>query len=81
MGPYEIHRETQGGSYRLKELNGVHLENAIATYRLILYITRQRLSQWHRMMDKRRLLQRRPGRRRLQAPREAAKDDTETEPI
>ena len=32
MGPYEIHRETQGGSYRLKELNGVHLENAIAAY-------------------------------------------------
>jgi hypothetical protein len=57
MGPYEIERETQGGSYLLKELNGVPLHRAIAAYRLIPYVSRQHLDRWYCIMEKRRLFQ------------------------
>ena len=59
MGPYEVERETQGGSYLLKELNGVPLDRAIAAYRLIPYIKRHQLDHWYRVMERRQFLQER----------------------
>ena len=64
MGPYEVARETQGGSYELKELNGVPLARAIAAYRLIPYVARQQLNQWYRIMAKKKFIQEQIGRGR-----------------
>ena len=59
MGPYEVERETQGGSYLLKELNGVPLDRAIAAYRLIPYVKRHQLDHWYQVMERRQFLQER----------------------
>jgi hypothetical protein len=63
MGPYEVERETRGGSYQLKELNGVPLGRAIAAYRLIPYVARERLNHWYRTMEKSRVLAKPTGNR------------------
>ena len=45
MGPYEVERRTQGGSYILKELDGTILRHHVAAYRLIPYVCRQELNE------------------------------------
>lgn len=40
LGPYEIDRQTQGGSYVLKEMDGTILRQGIAAFRLYPYIDR-----------------------------------------
>ena len=64
MGPYEVDEETRGGSYRLKELNGVPLGRAVAAYRLIPYVARDQLNHWYRVMEQGRMLRNRPRPRR-----------------
>ena len=41
MGPYQIIRQTQGGSYILAEMDGSLLKHHVAAYRLIPYTQRQ----------------------------------------
>jgi hypothetical protein len=43
MGPYQVDRKTQGGSYVLKEMNGNTLRHTVAAFRLIPYIQRKDL--------------------------------------
>jgi len=40
LGPYEIDRQTKGGSYVLKEMNGTILRQGVAAFRLYPYIHR-----------------------------------------
>lgn len=40
IGPYEVVRRHKGGSYVLKELNGSILQQGIAGFRLLLYVSR-----------------------------------------
>ncbi|SJL17472.1 uncharacterized protein ARMOST_21023 [Armillaria ostoyae] len=40
LGPYEVERRTQGGSYKLKELDGTLLRKNVAAFRLYPYISR-----------------------------------------
>lgn len=44
MGPYEVIRRTQGGSYVLKEMNGNMLRHTTAAFRLIPYVQRKELN-------------------------------------
>ena len=37
FGPYQIHRQTQGGSYVLQELDGTFLRKGYAAFRLLPY--------------------------------------------
>jgi hypothetical protein len=46
MGPYQIIRQTQGGSYILAEMNGNLLKHHVAAFRLIPYIQREDLDPW-----------------------------------
>ena len=41
LGPYEVHKETKGGNYKLKELDGTFLRYTYAAFRLLPYITRR----------------------------------------
>ena len=43
MGPYEVVRQTKGGSYVLAELSGAPLRSSVAAFRLIPYIERKNL--------------------------------------
>ena len=43
MGPYQVIRRTQGGSYVLEEMNGNILRHSTAAFRLIPYIKREEL--------------------------------------
>jgi hypothetical protein len=45
MGPYNVIRQTQGGSYILEELNGSTLRHSVAAFRLIPYIKRKDLEE------------------------------------
>ena len=38
MGPYEIIRQTRGGSYVLAEMSGAPLRTSVAAFRLIPYV-------------------------------------------
>jgi hypothetical protein len=49
MGPYQIVRQTQGGSYILAELDGSILKHHVAAYRLIHY--KQRSSPARNIME------------------------------
>ena len=40
LGPYEIYKQTNGGSYVIKELNGAISRRGIAQFRIIPYISR-----------------------------------------
>jgi hypothetical protein len=40
LGPYEVCRRTKGGSYVLKELDGSVLQQSVAAFRLMLYVSR-----------------------------------------
>ena len=40
FGPYEVVRQTKGGSYILKEMDGTLFANTVAAFRIIPYITR-----------------------------------------
>ena len=40
LGPYEVCRRTEGGSYVLKELDGSILQQGVAAFRLLPYISR-----------------------------------------
>ena len=40
LGPYEVCRRTEGGSYVLKELDGSILQQGIAAFRLLPYVSR-----------------------------------------
>lgn len=40
IGPYEVVRRTEGGSYILKEMNGIVSRRGVAAFRLIPYISR-----------------------------------------
>ena len=40
MGPYEVVRKTKGGSYVLKDINGVVYRRGVSSTRLIPYISR-----------------------------------------
>ena len=44
LGPYIIHRITQGGSYVLKELDGTQMREKVAAFRIAPYIARDRRS-------------------------------------
>ena len=46
MGPYEVVRQTRGGSYVLAELSGTPLRTSVAAFRLIPYIQRRDLDDW-----------------------------------
>ena len=46
MGPYEVVRQTKGGSYVLAELSGTPLRTSVAAFRLIPYIKRRDLDTW-----------------------------------
>ena len=46
MGPYQVVRQTQGGSYILEEMDGSLLRHHVAAYRLIPYVLRQDLDTW-----------------------------------
>jgi len=46
MGPYEVVRQTKGGSYVLAEMDGSPLRTSVAAFRLIPYITRKELNAW-----------------------------------
>ena len=46
MGPYEIIRQTQGGSYVLAEMSGAPLRTSVAAFRLIPYVKRKDLDRW-----------------------------------
>ena len=39
LGPFEVDRQTKGGSYILKELDGHIKQQGYAVFRLLLYIT------------------------------------------
>ncbi len=39
LGPYEVAQQTQGGSYKLKELDGTLLRKNVAAFRLYPYIS------------------------------------------
>lgn len=41
LGPYEVHKETKGGNYKLKELDGTSLRYTYAAFRLLPYISRR----------------------------------------
>ena len=41
LGPYEVYKETEGGNYKLKELDGTALRYTYAAFRLLPYITRR----------------------------------------
>lgn len=43
-GPFEVRDQTPQGSYRLSELNGVHMRRGVAAFRLLPYITRKELA-------------------------------------
>ena len=43
MGPYQVIRQTQGGSYILAEMDGTLLKHHVAAYRLMPYISREDL--------------------------------------
>ena len=45
MGPYEIIRQTQGGSYVLAEMSGTPLRTLVAAFRLIPYVKRKELDR------------------------------------
>jgi transposase InsO family protein len=45
MGPYQIVRQTQGGSYILAEMDGTLLRHHVAAYRLIPYIQREDIEE------------------------------------
>ena len=45
MGPYQVVRRTQGGSYVLEEMNGNVLRHTTAAFRLIPYIRRRDLRE------------------------------------
>ena len=40
LGPYEVFKRTQGGNYKLKELDGAILQYKYAAFRILPYITR-----------------------------------------
>jgi len=46
MGPYEVVRQTKGGSYVLAEMSGTPLRTSVAAFRLIPYIQRKELNSW-----------------------------------
>ena len=46
MGPYQVIRQTQGGSYTLAEMTGDELAHPLAAFRLIPYVQRQDLDSW-----------------------------------
>ena len=46
MGPYQVQRRTQGGSYALAEMDGTPLQHHVAAFRLIPYVKRQDLDSW-----------------------------------
>ncbi len=39
FGPYEVDRQTHGGSYKLHELDGTSLKKNVAAFQLLPYIT------------------------------------------
>jgi len=41
LGPYEVLERTDGGNYKLCELDGALLQYTYAAFRLLLYITRR----------------------------------------
>ena len=43
LGPYKVVRKTQGGSYKLAEVDGAQLARPIAAFRVIPYIQRNSL--------------------------------------
>jgi len=51
MGPYQVIRQTEGGSYILAEMDGSLLRHYVAAFRLIPYIQRQELGFWADQMD------------------------------
>lgn len=40
LGPFVVERQTKGGSYVLREMNGVLSKRGIAAFRLVPYISR-----------------------------------------
>ena len=40
MGPFKVVRRTKGGSYVLKEMNGIVSRRGVAAFRLIPYVSR-----------------------------------------
>ena len=50
MGPYQVIKQTKGGSYVLKELDSSRLAEHIAAYRLIPYVKRKDLGHWAKMV-------------------------------
>lgn len=40
LGPYQIYRRTKGGSYVLKELDGIIMRRGVTAFRLLPYISR-----------------------------------------
>lgn len=51
LGPYEVVRRTKGGSYVLKELDGTPLQEGVAAYRLLPYVSRHNLSTLRRLAE------------------------------
>lgn len=51
MGPYQVVRRTQGGSYVLQELNGNMLRHTVAAFRLIPYLQRKDLEELDQNQD------------------------------
>jgi hypothetical protein len=51
MGPYQIQRRTQGGSYVLAEMDGSILRHHVAAFRLIPYVQRQDLDSWENQTE------------------------------
>lgn len=46
MGPYQVVRQTRGGSYILAEMDGTPLRTTVAAFRLIPYVRRKTLDRW-----------------------------------
>lgn len=51
LGPYEIFRRTQHGSYVVKELNGTPIRYRIAPFRIIPYFSRKDTRLWQLAYD------------------------------
>jgi len=47
IGPYEVIRRTQGGNYKLTELDGTVMHYSYAAFRILLYITRNHEFMWN----------------------------------
>lgn len=50
LGPYEVAWKTHGGSYKLKELDGVLFKKNVAAFRLYPYITRNS-AEFQKLME------------------------------